>query len=76
MATENLGQLTESVKQQPWSLIRIKQPEDRGDQVFDRVINLVNHSPVRRTAQDTCARRERLRRLARGKAKALPEPPH
>jgi phospholipid/cholesterol/gamma-HCH transport system substrate-binding protein len=28
-ATENLGQLTESVKQQPWSLIRIKQPEDR-----------------------------------------------
>jgi ABC-type transporter Mla subunit MlaD len=29
MATENLGQLTESVKQQPWSLIRIKQPEDR-----------------------------------------------
>src|SRR5579862_7940076 len=29
MATENLGQLTESVKQQPWSLIRIKQPQDR-----------------------------------------------
>ena len=29
LATENLGQLTESVKQQPWSLIRIKQPEDR-----------------------------------------------
>ena len=29
MATENLGQLTESVKQQPWSLIRIKQPDDR-----------------------------------------------
>ena len=29
MATENLGQLTESVKQQPWSLIRIRQPEDR-----------------------------------------------
>jgi ABC-type transporter Mla subunit MlaD len=29
MATENLGQLTESVKQQPWSLVRIKQPEDR-----------------------------------------------
>ena len=29
MATENLGQLTESVKQQPWSLLRIKQPEDR-----------------------------------------------
>ena len=28
-ATENLGQLTESVKQRPWSLIRIKQPEDR-----------------------------------------------
>jgi phospholipid/cholesterol/gamma-HCH transport system substrate-binding protein len=28
-ATENLGQLTESVKQQPWSLIRVKQPEDR-----------------------------------------------
>lgn len=28
-ATENLEQLTESVKQQPWSLIRIKQPEDR-----------------------------------------------
>jgi ABC-type transporter Mla subunit MlaD len=29
MAMENLGQLTESVKQQPWSLIRIKQPDDR-----------------------------------------------
>jgi len=29
IATENLGQLTESVKQQPWSLIRIKQAEDR-----------------------------------------------
>jgi ABC-type transporter Mla subunit MlaD len=29
MATENLGQLTDSVKQQPWSLIRIKQPIDR-----------------------------------------------
>jgi phospholipid/cholesterol/gamma-HCH transport system substrate-binding protein len=28
-ATENLGQLTESVKQRPWSLIRVKQPEDR-----------------------------------------------
>jgi phospholipid/cholesterol/gamma-HCH transport system substrate-binding protein len=28
-ATENLDQLTDSVKQQPWSLIRIKQPEDR-----------------------------------------------
>jgi len=27
--TENLGQLTESVKQRPWSLIRIKQPADR-----------------------------------------------
>jgi len=29
MATDNLSQLTDSVKQQPWSLIRIKQPEDR-----------------------------------------------
>lgn len=29
MATENLDQLTESLKQRPWSLIRIKQPEDR-----------------------------------------------
>jgi phospholipid/cholesterol/gamma-HCH transport system substrate-binding protein len=29
IATENLGQLTESVKQQPWSLVRIKQSEDR-----------------------------------------------
>ena len=28
-ATENLDQLTESVKQRPWSLIRIKEPEDR-----------------------------------------------
>ena len=28
-ATENLGELTESVKQRPWSLIRIKQPADR-----------------------------------------------
>jgi len=29
MATDNLGQLTDSVKQQPWSMIRIKQPIDR-----------------------------------------------
>jgi len=29
LTTDNLEQLTESVKQQPWSLIRIKQPEDR-----------------------------------------------
>jgi hypothetical protein len=29
MATENLDVLTDSVKQRPWSLIRIKQPEDR-----------------------------------------------
>lgn len=28
-ATENLGELTESVKQRPWSLVRIKQPQDR-----------------------------------------------
>ena len=28
-ATQNLDDLTESVKQCPWSLIRIKQPEDR-----------------------------------------------
>lgn len=28
-ATDNLGQLTDSLKQRPWSLIRIKQPEDR-----------------------------------------------
>jgi phospholipid/cholesterol/gamma-HCH transport system substrate-binding protein len=27
--TDNLGQLTESLKQRPWSLIRIKQPADR-----------------------------------------------
>jgi phospholipid/cholesterol/gamma-HCH transport system substrate-binding protein len=29
MATQNLDELTDSVKQRPWSLIRIKQPEDR-----------------------------------------------
>ena len=28
-ATQNLDELTESVKQRPWSLIRIKQPEDK-----------------------------------------------
>ena len=28
-ATQNLDQLTESVKQRPWSLIRVKQPADR-----------------------------------------------
>jgi ABC-type transporter Mla subunit MlaD len=28
-ATQNLDDLTESVKERPWSLIRIKQPEDR-----------------------------------------------
>jgi phospholipid/cholesterol/gamma-HCH transport system substrate-binding protein len=28
-ATENLDDLTQSVKQRPWSLIRIKQPEER-----------------------------------------------
>jgi hypothetical protein len=29
IATENLDQLTEQVKQEPWSLVRIKQPKDR-----------------------------------------------
>ena len=29
MATDNLNDLTESLKEQPWSLIRIRQPEDR-----------------------------------------------
>jgi phospholipid/cholesterol/gamma-HCH transport system substrate-binding protein len=29
MATDNLNELTESVKERPWSLVRIKQPEDR-----------------------------------------------
>jgi hypothetical protein len=29
IATENLDQLTESVKQHPWSLIRIRQAQDR-----------------------------------------------
>jgi phospholipid/cholesterol/gamma-HCH transport system substrate-binding protein len=28
-ATDNLGQLTDQLKQQPWSLIRIKQPKER-----------------------------------------------
>jgi phospholipid/cholesterol/gamma-HCH transport system substrate-binding protein len=28
-ATENLDQLTDSVKQQPWSLVRIRQPKER-----------------------------------------------
>jgi ABC-type transporter Mla subunit MlaD len=29
VATENLDQLTEQVKQEPWSLVRIRQPKDR-----------------------------------------------
>jgi phospholipid/cholesterol/gamma-HCH transport system substrate-binding protein len=29
VATDNLDQLTDSLKQRPWSLIRIKQPQDR-----------------------------------------------
>jgi hypothetical protein len=29
IATDNLDQLTESLKQRPWSLIRIRQPDDR-----------------------------------------------
>jgi hypothetical protein len=29
IATQNLDDLTESVKERPWSLVRIKQPEDR-----------------------------------------------
>ena len=29
IATDNLDQLTDSIKQRPWSLIRIKQPKDR-----------------------------------------------
>jgi hypothetical protein len=28
-ATDNLGQLTDLLKQRPWSLIRIKQPKER-----------------------------------------------
>jgi hypothetical protein len=29
ITTQNLSDLSNSVKQRPWSLIRIKQPEDR-----------------------------------------------
>ncbi len=29
MITDNLNDLTESVKERPWSLVRIKQPKDR-----------------------------------------------
>ena len=29
MATDNLNQLTESIKERPWSLVRIRQPKDR-----------------------------------------------
>jgi ABC-type transporter Mla subunit MlaD len=29
MATDNLNDLTESVKERPWSLVRIRQPKDR-----------------------------------------------
>jgi hypothetical protein len=29
VATDNLAQLTDHLKQQPWSLIRIKQPKER-----------------------------------------------
>jgi len=28
-AAENLDEFTDSVKQRPWSLVRVKQPEDR-----------------------------------------------
>jgi len=28
-ATDNLDQLTDTLKQRPWTLIRVKQPEDR-----------------------------------------------
>ena len=28
-ATDNLDQLTDSLKQRPWSLVRVKQPDDR-----------------------------------------------
>jgi hypothetical protein len=29
ITTENLDQLTDQVKQRPWSLVRIRQPKDR-----------------------------------------------
>jgi hypothetical protein len=29
VVTENLNDLTESVKERPWSLVRIRQPKDR-----------------------------------------------
>ena len=29
MATDNLNQLTESIKERPWSLVRIRQPKER-----------------------------------------------
>jgi phospholipid/cholesterol/gamma-HCH transport system substrate-binding protein len=29
VATDNLDQLTDSLKQRPWSLVRIKQPKER-----------------------------------------------
>jgi hypothetical protein len=29
VATDNLDQLTDSLKQRPWSLVRIRQPKER-----------------------------------------------
>ena len=29
MITDNLNELTESVKERPWSLVRIREPKDR-----------------------------------------------
>ena len=29
MATDNLNQLSESIKERPWSLVRIRQPKER-----------------------------------------------
>jgi hypothetical protein len=29
VATENMDQLSDQVKQRPWSLVRIRQPKDR-----------------------------------------------
>lgn len=47
MATDNLNDLTESVKERPWSLVRVKQPKDR------KVPNKVKQMPAKKLALTT-----------------------
>ena len=65
-ATDNLNQFTNSLKQRPWSLVRVKQPEDRQFQRFrNRSGGENRHEETSKRARINAGDRSRPDRLRR-----------